>query len=78
LLVRAGAALAIIAVVWGWPLAQYPLMLPPSVAYQQAAAGPAVLIATLASLGVGALLILPSLLWLFLLQRHSPYRPDDE
>ena len=32
--------------------------------------------ATLIVLGVGALVILPSMVWLFLVQRRLPYRHD--
>ncbi|WP_067141190.1 cytochrome d ubiquinol oxidase subunit II [Microtetraspora malaysiensis] len=73
LLVRLTAVLAVTAVMWGWPLAQYPVMLPPSLTYQQAAAGPGVLLFLLIALGVGALLILPSIGWLLLIQRRLPY-----
>ncbi|SNT58594.1 cytochrome d ubiquinol oxidase subunit II [Streptosporangium subroseum] len=76
LLVRITAALAVTAVVWGWPLAQYPVMLPPGLTVEEAAAHPSVLTATLIVLGVGALVILPSMVWLFLVQRRLPYRHD--
>ncbi|MGW0587551.1 cytochrome d ubiquinol oxidase subunit II [Streptosporangium sp. NPDC002607] len=75
-LVRITGALAVTAVLWGWPLAQYPLMLPPSLTVNEAAAHPAVLTATLISLAVGALLLVPSLALLFLLQRRWSYRSD--
>ncbi|MFJ2031839.1 cytochrome d ubiquinol oxidase subunit II [Streptosporangium sp. NPDC087985] len=74
--VRGTAALAVTAVVWGWPLAQYPVMLPPALTVNGAAADPAVLGATLLVLAVGALLVLPSMAWLFLLQHRSPYDPS--
>ncbi|WP_067179009.1 cytochrome d ubiquinol oxidase subunit II [Microtetraspora niveoalba] len=73
LLVRVTAVLAVTAVMWGWPLAQYPVMLPPSYTYAQAAAGPEVLLITLIVLGAGALLVLPSIGWLLLIQRRLPY-----
>ncbi|WP_326642226.1 cytochrome d ubiquinol oxidase subunit II [Streptosporangium sp. NBC_01755] len=73
-LVRITGALAVTAVLWGWPLAQYPLMLPPSLTVHEAAAHPAVLTATLISLAVGALLLVPSLILLFLLQGRWSYR----
>jgi cytochrome d ubiquinol oxidase subunit II len=71
-LVRLTAALAVTAVLWGWAVAQYPTMLPPSTTYTLAAATPAVLTATLAVSGAGALLLLPSLAWLFLLFQRRP------
>ncbi|GLW98747.1 cytochrome d ubiquinol oxidase subunit II [Microtetraspora sp. NBRC 16547] len=73
LLVRVTAILAVTAVMWGWPLAQYPVMLPPAFTYRQAAAGPEVLVVTLIVLGVGALLVLPAIAWLLAIQRRLPY-----
>ena len=71
LLVRITAALAVTAVLWGWALAQYPYLLPPpampDATIIASAATPAVLSATLIALAVGAVLLIPSLLWLFLL-----------
>ncbi|WP_433243734.1 cytochrome d ubiquinol oxidase subunit II [Streptosporangium sp. CA-135522] len=74
--VRITAALAVTAVLWGWPLAQYPIMLLPALTVEEAAADPAVLGATLVVLAVGALLVLPAMAWLLLLQRRSPYDPS--
>jgi cytochrome d ubiquinol oxidase subunit II len=73
LLVRATAVLGVTAVLWGWPLAQYPIMLPPSLTYQNAAANPVVITTTLIVLAVGAALVLPSIAWLLALQRRLPY-----
>ncbi|MDQ3826630.1 MAG: cytochrome d ubiquinol oxidase subunit II, partial [Actinomycetota bacterium] len=71
LLVRITAALAVTAVLWGWALAQYPYLLPPpataDATITASAATPEVLWATLIALAAGALLLIPSLLWLFLL-----------
>jgi cytochrome d ubiquinol oxidase subunit II len=71
-LVRVTAAIAVVAVVWGWAVGQYPQMLEPDVTVAEAAASSAVLTATLAALGVGAVLLVPSMLWLFALTQ----RPD--
>ena len=73
-LTRITAALAVAALLWGWAIAQYPVMLPPHVTVSDAAAGPEVLHATLATVIVGMVLLVPSLLWLFtLFQRtHQP------
>jgi cytochrome bd ubiquinol oxidase subunit II len=71
--VRPAAALAVAAVLWGWAVAQYPHMLPPDLDYTAAAARPPVLTATLAVVCVGALLLLPSLGWLYVIfQRTQP------
>ena len=71
LLVRITAALAVTTVLWGWALAQYPYLLPPpataNATITASAATPAVLSATLIALAIGAALLIPSLLWLFLL-----------
>jgi len=64
-LARGTAATAVAAVLWGWALAQYPLLLPPDVTVARAAADPAVLHATLATVIVGMVLLVPSLLWMF-------------
>jgi cytochrome d ubiquinol oxidase subunit II len=63
--VRITAALAVAAIVWGWGVGQYPVMLEPSVTIADAAAPRMVLSAMLATLLVGAALLLPSLWLLF-------------
>jgi cytochrome d ubiquinol oxidase subunit II len=52
-------------VLWGWALAQYPLLLPPDLSFAAAAAPRAVLRAVLGALVAGALLLVPSLAYLF-------------
>ncbi|GAA4064270.1 MULTISPECIES: cytochrome d ubiquinol oxidase subunit II [Actinomadura] len=75
-LARITAALAVAAVLWGWAVAQYPVMLPPNVTVPEAAAHPAVLHATLGTVIAGMVLLVPSLLWLFaLFQRPTPSPP---
>ncbi|MCW2947563.1 MAG: terminal oxidase subunit [Actinoallomurus sp.] len=64
---RVTAALAVAAVVWGWAVAQYPVLLYPDLTVSGAAAEPSVLRATLASVIGGMILLVPSLLWLFAL-----------
>ena len=66
-LVRVTAALAVVAVIWGWGTGQYPYLLEPSLTVQQAAADRATLQAMVVSLSIGAALLIPSLAWLFLL-----------
>ena len=67
MVVRVTAALAVVVVLWGWAAGEYPDTLEERVTIALAAAGRAVLQAMLASLGVGALLLVPSLVWLFTL-----------
>lgn len=64
LVVRLTAALAVTALLWGWGVAQYPVLLP-GVPLAEATATDAVLAASLSALAVGALLLVPSLWWLY-------------
>ncbi|GAA3970459.1 cytochrome d ubiquinol oxidase subunit II [Actinomadura viridis] len=64
LAVRVTAALAVVGLLWGWGLAQYPELLP-GVSLRQAAATDTVLASVLGALALGALLLLPSLWWLY-------------
>jgi cytochrome d ubiquinol oxidase subunit II len=80
-LVRPTAAVAVTAVLWGWAAAQYPDMLQPGAPYTSVAATGSVLRATLAVAAVGALLLVPSLGWLFVLfqaQRTHPLPAQHE
>ncbi|HZO65051.1 MAG TPA: cytochrome d ubiquinol oxidase subunit II [Kribbellaceae bacterium] len=70
LAVRLTAALAVAAMLWGWGAAQYPEMLPGLTA-AEAAAHDAVLTASLGALGVGALLLVPSMIWMFRIFQRS-------
>jgi cytochrome d ubiquinol oxidase subunit II len=65
LAVRVTAGLAVAAVLWGWGVAQHPALLPPDGTVHATAATPAVLHVTLGAIAVGALLLVPSLWWLF-------------
>jgi cytochrome d ubiquinol oxidase subunit II len=71
LVARLTAATAVTAVLWAWAAAQYPHLLDPGTTIAQAAATHSVLQATLISLGIGAVVLVPSLTWLYVLfQRH--------
>ncbi|GFG75944.1 cytochrome d ubiquinol oxidase subunit II [Mycobacterium botniense] len=73
LAVRLTAAFAVGTLLWGWAVAQYPYLLVPDVTIGDAAANRAVLTAMLIALGCGALVLIPSLLWLFVIfQRQRP------
>ncbi|GAB3900132.1 hypothetical protein GCM10029964_087050 [Kibdelosporangium lantanae] len=81
LAVRITAALAVGTLLWGWAVGQYPYLLEPDVTIAEGAATPAVLSATLTVLGIGALVLVPSLWWLFsLFQRpaSAERRPSAE
>jgi cytochrome bd ubiquinol oxidase subunit II len=79
-LARVAAALAVTAVIWGWALAQYPYLLQSRLTIASAAAVPSVLLATLISLLAGAVLLVPSLTWLYLIfqrtRRSNPHGID--
>lgn len=75
LAVRVTAAVAVTALLWGWGAAQYPQLLP-GVRIEDAAATDAVLAASLGALGVGALLLVPSLWWMYSLFQQPPTGPD--
>jgi cytochrome bd ubiquinol oxidase subunit II len=77
LLVRATAALAVAAVLWGWALGQYPVMLRPDATYAAMAAQPPVLAAALEVSVAGGVLLVPSLLWLLRLFQTGQY-PQSE
>ncbi|MGP4022040.1 cytochrome d ubiquinol oxidase subunit II [Actinomadura sp. 3N407] len=74
LAVRFTAAAATGGVLWAWGLAQHPWPLP-GVTVDEAAAVPAVLHAALGTSLVGALLLAPSLAWLFYLSQRDPGEP---
>ncbi|MER7076915.1 cytochrome bd-I ubiquinol oxidase subunit 2 apoprotein [Saccharopolyspora kobensis] len=64
---RLSAAVAVAALPWGWAVAQYPLVLLPDTTIESAAAQPTVLHAVLVTTLIGAVLLIPSLLWMFAL-----------
>ena len=77
-LVRVTAALAVVAVIWGWGAAQYPFVLVPSLTVTEAAAGRSTLWAVLVSLSAGAVLFGPALVWLLVLfQRERGQDPRE-
>jgi cytochrome bd ubiquinol oxidase subunit II len=63
-LARASAALAVAAVIAGWAAAQEPQVLP-GLTVQEAAAGRETLIATIVGVAAGAVVLVPSLGWLY-------------
>lgn len=71
---RVAAALSVAMVIWGWGVGQYPDLLPGELDLHRAAAHPAVLRAMLWTVGVGTLLLAPSLWLLFALFRPRPER----
>ncbi len=64
-LARVAAIAQISLILWGWALAQFPWLLPPTLSITDAAAPAITLKLTLGALGAGALLLFPSLYYLF-------------
>lgn len=73
---RLTAALAVAAVLWAWAVAQYPYLLNPGLTISQAAANHTVLVATLFSLAIGAAVLVPSLIWLYVLFQRNPAQAE--
>ena len=70
---RAASALAVTAILVGWAVAQYPYLLLPEVTIEEAAGGRATLVAMLVALVGGSLILVPALVYLFVLfQRSQP------
>jgi cytochrome bd ubiquinol oxidase subunit II len=76
LLLRPLAALAVIAVIWGWFIAQFPYLLPTSMTISQAAAPNATLSAIFVVFGIACVLVLPALFLLYFLAQ-SDYLEHD-
>ena len=68
--VAVGAQVSLI--VWGWALAQYPYLVPPDLTVIDAAAPPATLRLVLITLGLGVVVLLPSLVYLFRVFKAGP------
>lgn len=73
---RWGAFAAVAAVVTGWGVAQYPAILVGSADIADVAAHPAVLNALVIASGIGALVVVPSMAWLFHLVLGPPTAPS--
>jgi len=62
---RVAAAAQVSCVLWGWGLAQFPYLLPPDLTIASAAAPAVTLRLVRGALGIGALVLFPSLYYLF-------------
>ncbi|MFT3866312.1 MAG: cytochrome d ubiquinol oxidase subunit II [Solirubrobacterales bacterium] len=71
LLLRPLAALAVIAVIWGWFIAQFPYLLPTSLTISRAAAPDATLSAIFVVFGIACVLVLPALFLLYFLAQSD-------
>lgn len=74
-----GTVATVAAVIWGWGIAQYPAIMPPAVTIQATKGPDAVLRAMVWSIGVGMVLLIPALAFLFFLfkgqARNLPRNP---
>jgi cytochrome bd ubiquinol oxidase subunit II len=71
LLLRPLAAGAVIAVIWGWFIAQFPYLLPTSLKISEAAAPNATLSAVFVVFGIAIVLVLPALFLLYFLAQSD-------
>jgi cytochrome d ubiquinol oxidase subunit II len=81
-LARWSSAGAVAAITVGWVLAQDPYVLPPRLTLDQAAASDATLTTLVISMGIGALVLVPSLVYLYRLvlqgRLHQDFEPLDQ
>jgi cytochrome d ubiquinol oxidase subunit II len=75
-LARVTAGVQVSFIVWGWAVAQYPYLVPPDLTVAAAAAPAATLRLILQILGVGAVVLLPSLVYLFRIFKTAPADPS--
>jgi cytochrome d ubiquinol oxidase subunit II len=71
---RAASALAVTAILVGWAVAQYPYVLVPDVTIEEAAGGRSTLVAMLVALLGGSVLLVPALVYLYVLFQRAPPR----
>jgi cytochrome d ubiquinol oxidase subunit II len=76
-LLRGAAALAVVGVVAGWGVAQYPWILPGQLTLAQSSAPTPSQLALFAALGLAVLLVLPAFVWLYWLQQHGMLRESE-
>lgn len=74
-LARIGAGLQVSLIFWGWPLAQFPFLIPPSFTIEASAAPHATLRALLIALAIGGMILIPSLWYLFQIFKTVPADP---
>jgi len=69
---------AVAAVIWGWGVAQYPVLVPPALTVTAAAEPKAVHWALVWSITCGAVLLVPALAYLFFLSKGKRPEPLGE
>jgi cytochrome d ubiquinol oxidase subunit II len=76
-LARIGVGLQVSLIFWGWPMAQYPFLLPPSYTIANSAAPETTLRLILIALAIGGVILLPSLWYLFQIFKTAPADTGD-
>jgi cytochrome d ubiquinol oxidase subunit II len=71
-LARMAVGLQVSLILWGWAVSQYPYLVPPDLSIQGAAAPAATLRLVLIVLGLGIVVLLPSLIYLFRVFKAAP------
>jgi cytochrome d ubiquinol oxidase subunit II len=69
---------AVVAVIWGWGVAQHPYLLPQSLTIDEGAASSATLTAVLIVFGVAVVVVLPALAFLYTLAQRSVLEGEGE
>jgi cytochrome bd ubiquinol oxidase subunit II len=72
---RFGAGALVTLILWGWLVAQFPFMIPPDLTIFDAAAPPETLRAFLIAIAIGAVVLIPSLWYLYAVFRRSHSHP---
>ena len=76
-LARVAVGVQVSLIVWGWAVAQYPYLVPPDLTVAAAAAPAATLRLVLQAVGLGAVVLLPSLVYLFRVFKTAPADPSE-
>jgi cytochrome d ubiquinol oxidase subunit II len=69
---------AVVAVIWGWGVAQYPYLLPQTLTIKEGAGASGTLTAVLIVFGVAVAVVLPALAFLYTLAQRSVLEPEGE
>jgi cytochrome d ubiquinol oxidase subunit II len=77
-LARFAAGALVTLILWGWMLAQFPFLIPPTLTIFDAAAPPATLRAFVTAIAVGAVVLIPSLWYLYGVFRRSHHQQEPE
>jgi cytochrome bd ubiquinol oxidase subunit II len=76
-LARVAAAIEVSLVIWGWLITQYPYIVPPNLTLTDAAAPATTLRAVIGAIAVGAVILFPSLWYLFRVFKAGGETPFD-